>query len=69
MTDEVGHWFGLWHTFQGGCSGFGDYVDDTPAESGPAHSTLDLAGCSIGRDTCPGNGTDPVLNYMDYNYE
>lgn len=57
FTHEAGHWLNLAHTFQGGCEGENDFVEDTP-------STLASAGCGPNTFSCghPANGD----NYMDY---
>ncbi|MEZ6014171.1 MAG: zinc metalloprotease [Planctomycetota bacterium] len=62
-THEIGHYLGLYHTFEGGCGGAscyttGDLICDTNAES-----TANF-GCNAGSSSC--GSTDPVRNYMNY---
>ena len=70
-THEVGHWLGLYHTFDGGCSGMsqqnclsqGDRVCDTP----PTNASN--FGCPAVRNSCnesPVDLNDQTMNYMDY---
>ncbi len=65
-THEVGHWLGLFHTFQGGCFGSGGFVedvDDTPPAAGPNY------GCNPNINSCSNdnpNLPDQIENYMDY---
>ena len=62
-THEVGHYLGLWHTFDGGCGGgncytSGDRICDTNPESSPTY------GCPGSKSSC--GSSDPFHNYMDY---
>jgi hypothetical protein len=63
---EIGHYLGLYHTFQGGCGSAApdcyttaDCICDTNREQGP------FFGCSPAPSTC-GDGPDPISNFMDY---
>ena len=63
LTHEVGHYLGLFHTFQGGCDSGScytqsDLICDTNSESGPHF------GCTNGTSSC--GSVDPIENYMDY---
>lgn len=63
LTHEVGHYLGLFHTFQGGCDSGNcyqqsDLICDTNAVSSPNF------GCDTGTQSC--GSVDPIENYMDY---
>jgi PKD repeat protein len=64
-THEIGHYLGLFHTFQGGCGsasspyGSGDLIADTVAHPGPDFE------CTAGQSSC-GGGLKPIDNYMNY---
>lgn len=62
---ETGHWFGLFHVFQGdSCTGEGDYIADTPVQK------TATSGCPAQKDSCPDQpGLDSIHNYMDYSYD
>lgn len=65
-THEIGHWMNLQHTFEGGCKGRGDYVEDTPRQE----AGVNVFSCNKRLNTCGGDGRnallDPVHNFMNY---
>ena len=66
-THELGHYFGLYHTFQG--CGYGDGIPDTPSQSEPNYGSPVIGpDClSDAENTC--NTQDFFFNYMDYTYD
>ena len=61
LLHELGHYFGLFHTFQGGCFGY-DGCDDTPPQS----NGNNVYECGS-QNSCPDfEGDDPHNNYMNY---
>jgi hypothetical protein len=64
---EVGHWLGLYHTFQDGCFGLGDEVNDTPAHADANFGTPSDAGQPHNLcDSAPAGSLCPIHNYMNY---
>ena len=61
-THEVGHWLGLYHTFENGCTAPGDAVSDTPYQ----FDGQNIFFCNESDDTCLAPGKDPVHNFMSY---
>ena len=60
---EVGHWLGLYHTFQGGCDGIGDHVHDTEAHSEPNYGKPEEG---KPHNACIPGEFAPIHNYMNY---
>ena len=63
-THEVGHYLGLFHTFQSGCGSAGapyttgDLIADTNRQQSPNYN------CPGGASSC--SSSDPIDNYMNY---
>lgn len=74
LTHEIGHYLGLYHTFEGGCQNDdclanGDRVCDTPPDQSTAAVPCNASPNSCTTDTNDGFPTDQpdmFQNYMDY---
>ena len=66
LVHEVGHYFNLLHIWGSNntCSD-DDEVDDTPRQAGPNYFCPTFPG----PQSCPSNGGDMYMNYMDYSYD
>ena len=65
-THEIGHWLGLFHTFENGCAAPGDHVEDTPYQDDGENVFYCGDNPVFGDDTCYRPGKDPVHNFMSY---
>ncbi len=74
LVHEMGHYLGLYHTFQGGCANAdcttdGDRVCDTPPDNSTARIACTDVANTCNTDTQSGSTTDlpdDTHNYMDY---
>lgn len=62
VVHELGHYFGLYHTFQDSCSP-GDGIEDTDPEERPYFG---CPGSSRPPKSCNSDSPDPVHMFMDY---
>jgi hypothetical protein len=66
---EIGHYLGLYHTFELECKSPGDSVADTPYHADPTYGLI-IYSCDSPRNTCTNlPGDDPIHNYMNYLYD
>ncbi len=62
LSHEIGHYLGLLHTFQSGCT-TGDGVADTPPVASASY------GCNLNKNSCSNDSPDlpdMIENFMDY---
>ena len=67
LTHEVGHWLNLLHTFHGGCSGAGDYMNIAPSSTA-AKEKVASYGCPVNLDDCTNDSgkKNPIHSFMSY---
>ncbi|MCC6818178.1 MAG: T9SS type A sorting domain-containing protein, partial [Bacteroidia bacterium] len=69
LTHEIGHYLGLLHTFEDGCSGTGSNSGDRCADTPPVAGTFTNATCPANNNSCNTDFPDLIdqwENYMDY---
>ncbi len=68
MTHEVGHYLGLFHPFQGGCTSQNDRVDDTPPieQRNGIQRCNNVNTCDYTSNPAGKDFPDMETNYMDY---
>ncbi len=71
-THEAGHYFGLYHVFQGGNCSINDSnppgpidVNDTPSQNSPHYGCTSVNTCSDAPSSC-NDGYDNFYSFMDY---
>jgi Pregnancy-associated plasma protein-A/GEVED domain len=63
LTHEIGHYFGLKHTFESGCDNMNDGIHDTPSHENNLEGQVDATQAGLCAGQAAGN---LVSNYMTY---